>query len=734
MSKEVILDTPFMVFKEENSLSCPQKCKIAKQDISFPANSLIIVKCGEKRILCRVFYLNECYDSKSICFIDDSVQISEKLNEIKYVQNLELIDKSEITEFKQVNIKVYADAAKLDLNIIKTKDNFKNVIKCALKHFSFTSNCTISCDRFGINSIYVVSTSDMNKYGTLDAECILEIEEILIDSSAKWNQWTLGALSDEEKKLEVIIKSNIQFAKDQRKLSTKPSSQVLIYGPSGSGKSSLIHQMSAKFNCNLFEITGDIFKPYPGETEEELQKIFNRITDITNLISSNLSIVLIENIELFCPKVDAKMKENSHSSRIASLIYSYLDKISYTKGIITIGTTSKIELVNIALRRFSRLGVEIALEMPNEIQRYEITKILIDRILKNQIKLNDAEELSRFVAQNTSGFVGADLEILCQHVLRQYEVQNEDFRYLFETGIQKINPSVMRDNLGTMMKSTMSFKNIGGMENIKKSLLTSILGPLKYPEKFSRFGLKNVSGILLYGASGCAKTTIVKCLAGESKMTLLSVSSAEIYSPYVGEAEKFIVKLFDQARLSAPTILFFDEIDTIVGNRTHSDGTNDAHMRILSTLLTEIDGFGGNGNASKTKPVLIVGATNRPECIDDALMRPGRFDKLIHIPAPDYDYRLQILNFLLKQMPIAQNVNVEDIARRTENFSGADLVNLCNEAALCAATRDMNTEEIKLEDFESVLVFLRPSLTKEKIEFYERFERRHSERTIKMVI
>jgi len=309
-----------MVFKEENVLSCPQKCKI------------VIVKSGEIRILCRVFYLNECYDSKSICFIDDFVQISRNCNEIKYVQELELIEKSETTEFKQVNIKVCVDSTKLDLNIIKTKDDLKNVVKGILKHCSFTSNCTIACDIFGITRIYVASTSDMLKYGTLDAECALDIEEILIEASFNWNQLTLGGLKNAEKKLEEIIISNIQYTKDQRKFPVKPSSQVLIYGPCGSGKSSLIHQMVNKFNCNLFEITGDSFKPYPGETEEELQKIFNRITEVTNLISSNLSIVLIENIELFCPKADMKMKENSHSSRIASLIYSILIKYHTQRG------------------------------------------------------------------------------------------------------------------------------------------------------------------------------------------------------------------------------------------------------------------------------------------------------------------------------------------------------------------------------------------------------------------
>jgi transitional endoplasmic reticulum ATPase len=189
------------------------------------------------------------------------------------------------------------------------------------------------------------------------------------------------------------------------------------------------------------------------------------------------------------------------------------------------------------------------------------------------------EELLKFIAESTPGFVGADLEILFQFVNRQ--ILNGDLHKLFENALRNVNPSVMRDNLGVLTRSTMKFEDIGGMEELKKTLRTSILGPLKHAEKFQKLGLRSPSGILLYGPSGCAKTTIVKCLAGETRMTLITVSSAEIYSPYVGEAEKFIVRLFNQARMSAPTILFFDEIDTIVGSRSG----NNIHINNLFKLI-----------------------------------------------------------------------------------------------------------------------------------------------------
>lgn len=330
------------------------------------------------------------------------------------------------------------------------------------------------------------------------------------------------------------------------------------------------------------------------------------------------------------------------------------------------------------------------------------------------------------VAQSTPGFVGADLEVLCQFVSRHLITENLEFNdsnllRAFELGLRSITPSVMRENLGLVTRSPMKLDAIGGMESLKKTLITSVLGPLRHPETFQRLGLRSPRGILLYGPSGCAKTTIVKCLAGETKMTLISVSSAEIYSPYVGEAEKFIVKLFNQARMNAPAILFFDEIDTIVGNRSVTGGSNDAHMRILSTLLTEIDGFG----TGDKKTVLIIGATNKPNMIDDALLRPGRFDKLIHVPAPDRESRVSILKFIARSMPLANDVDIASLADETKNFSGADLVNLCNEAAMCAATKDLGSEVITKCDFEDVLAYLLPSLSEKQIQFYINYENAH---------
>lgn len=729
MSELMTIKTHLCAIKTNNKLSCPQKCKIPRDLMKFPASCLIILKSeNQRKFFCRLFYLDENYNDKKLSYIDDSVEVNriEGASDFKFIKEIEWINSAQIKDFLKVKVNLYVDANKLDLNLIKSSRDFIKLTKSILKYCTFSKDCTITSDRYGISKIYIKSTHIENiivtsAFGNILDESLIEVDEIFIEKIQSHQHIQLGGMDEAKQSLEKLIINNLNYLKNPTNL--KPQCQVLLCGPMGCGKSSLIHQLASTHRCNIFEITSDIFKPYPGETEEELKNLFNCFTAIINLIPTNLSIILIENVEIFCPQFDLKLRDNSHSSRIASLIFAQLDAISgsHKGGTLVIGTTAKIELVNIALRRACRLGIEIKLDMPNENQRYEIMKILATRMLQH-IKIESVEELSRFVAENSHGFVGADLEVLCQFVVRQNQLQFNDIRQLFEEGFKTVSPSVMRDNLGISLRSTMKLCDIGGMENVKKSLLTCILGPSKHADKFHRFGLRSPSGILLYGPSGCCKTTIVKCLAGESKMTLISVSSAEIYSPYVGEAEKFIVRLFNQARMSAPTILFFDEIDTIVGSRSKSNGGSDTHMRILSTLLTEIDGFGGK---ESSKPVLIIGATNRPDFIDDALMRPGRFDKLIHIPAPDCDYRLQILKFLLKNMPIAADVNVEEIARRTNFFSGADLENLCNEAAMCAATRDFNCDTITAEDFEDCLTFLAPSLSEKKIEFYEKFEKHH---------
>lgn len=721
------LEQPLLIQKPLSYLSVPQKCKLL-QNIDFPASSLIIVKSENRKYLCRLYYLSKVQVDKKIAFVDDSVEVNpisfdSPYAEIKWIREIELIDKLPV-DFNRIKLVLRLNVSDVNFDVIKTSDDMRNLVVSVIKHYEFCAQSAILINRNGISKVLVTET-DLPGYGTLSSDGVVEIISMLVESQTMLTGHALGGMEKAQESLRHLIQNNISFAKNPKLFAFKPTCQALLSGPVGSGKTSLVHYIAKKLECVLFELSGDIFKPLPGETEEAIEREFQKFKNISRIVSSNQVIVLlIENIEIFCPKFNPKMKENSHSARVSAAMLAMLDEVTRSDiPLVVIGTTSKLESVDVSVRRSSRMGCcEIVLQMPDESQRKDIINVLCTQIAKSKI----SENILLFIAQSTPGFVGADLELLCQFAYRH--ISNEDLaikdaplQEAFEMGLKCVTPSVLRENLGLVTRSNLKLDAIGGMDALKKSLLTSVLGPLKYPEKFNRLGLTSPSGILLYGPSGCAKTTIAKCLAGESKMTMISVSSAEIYSPYVGEAEKFIVKLFNQARMNAPAILFFDEIDAIVGNRRISHTGNDSHMRILSTLLTEIDGFSGGDK----KTVLIIGATNKPHMLDDALMRPGRFDKLVHIPAPDILSRISILEVVAKSMPISDSVNIRKLAERTNNFSGADLINLCNEAALCAATKDLQSNVITNEDFDDVLTYLGPSLTENQIEFYANFESSH---------
>lgn len=725
MHKSVKLKHPLSVRQSLDRLSRPQKCQLP-QNIHLPAASLVLVKSESRKFLCRLYYLSEVHCDKETAYVDDSVEMRKSelfADEIKLIHEVELISEQSLVEFRILKVHLHLIVNDLNLDVIRKAADLEQLTKSIAKSYTFCVDCEIKCNRNGIAKIRVEET-DVDGFGTIVEDGVVEILSISIDSTFNLKNSTLGGLDNARESLENLININCTYMKNPELFTFKPECQAFISGPVGTGKSSLVHQVAKKLNCVLYEISSDVFQPLPGETERAIEKVFQTLKRISKIVKHQMTIVLIENVEIFCPKFNPNESENSHSSRVTSLIFDMLDEIARSESsIIVVGTTSKLELINPSVRKASRMGsCEINLDMPDELQRSEIIKLMCNQTITKNISSN----LINFVSQSTPGFVGADLEILTQFTSRHLHTESLELNEInlqkaFELTLKSVVPSVMRENLGMVTRSAMKLDCIGGMEELKKYLITSVLGPLRYPEKFRSLGLRSPSGILLYGPSGCAKTTIVKCLAGETKMTLISVSSAEIYSPYVGEAEKFIVKLFNQARMNAPAILFFDEIDTIIGNRSLSGGSNDAHVRILSTLLTEIDGFA----CGDKKSVIVIGATNKPQMIDDALMRPGRFDKLIHIQAPDLGSRINILNFVTKNMPIDPNVDIKSIAERTHNFSGADLVNLCNEAALCAATKDLQSEIIDRHDFDDVLTYLSPSLTAKQIEFFKNYESFH---------
>ncbi|EDW11555.2 uncharacterized protein Dmoj_GI14126 [Drosophila mojavensis] len=509
---------------------------------------------------------------------------------------------------------------------------------------------------------------------------------------------------------------------------------ALLVGAIGSGKSCLFAELLHRHNCNCFNITASqVLRSQPGETEAELRRIFHSARSFQQLLHPKQPIViLLEDLELLCPATSSSDARNSgNAMRITAQLYKLIDELPQrSRGILCLASSSAPNAVHPHARRAGRFGHEICIDMPTEQQRRQ----LFAGLWQQQLEEKQEQNLQRltpalldYVAQQTQGYVIADLTLLLRQL--QQRMLNlsptpAEFALLLKNSLLQLQPSASRATDVRVLKLSIGFESIGGMAALKRTLQVSVLAALRHSEAHARFGLSLPKGLLLYGPPGCAKTSIAKCLAKEANMTFIASSAAEVYSPYVGCAERFITQIFNTARKNAPCLIFLDEIDSLVGRRTMGNGSGGGgvQLRILSTLLTEMDGIVSGDNVQH---ILVVAATNRPDMLDDALLRPGRFDKLIHVPAPDLASRLALLQLHAQRMPFHANVQLEQIAARTERYSGADLCNLCNEAAIEAFQRDFNVNHIELRDFEMVLTRQKSSLDQRQIESYYKFAARH---------
>ncbi|XP_043648604.1 spermatogenesis-associated protein 5-like protein 1 [Drosophila teissieri] len=599
-------------------------------------------------------------------------------------------------------------------------EDLEDDVRVFLRHLKLTKGCSVQHRRLEQLGIASVLISDAP--GVADDECF-EITRDVILLLVDIRLGTPFSLDLTSKYLPHNFEQPMEHL--EQLLETSKSSfshrfptTALVVGPVGCGKSRLLSEFLRRHSCNCFCITASqVLRSYPGETEEELRRIFQAAETFKEQLRPLLPIViLIEDLELLCPLTGAADTKNySNSLRISAQLYKLIDALP--QGIICLATSGFPDTLHEhARRRFVR---EVSIEMPTEEQRRQLVEHLC---LDNELKISETS--LDHIARNTQGYVIADLTLLLRRV--QQQLLNKDdlnLEQIFHQTLLQTQPSASRSTDVRVAKMTAGFEVIGGMEALKRTLQVSVLAGLRQSAAFARFGLSLPKGVLLYGPPGCAKTTVAKCLAKEADMTFIATSAAEVYSPYVGCAERFISRIFDTARKNAPCVIFLDEIDSLVGRRTVSSGGGggQVQLRILSTLLTEMDGIVGGGSQQH---ILVVAATNRPDMIDDALLRPGRFDKLIHVPAPDEESRLALLKLHSQRMPFHKNVVLEEIAARTDRYSGADMCNLCNEAAIEAFQRDFEATEIELQDFEKVLAKQKSSLTQSQIDGYYKFAHR----------
>ncbi|TPX45576.1 hypothetical protein SeMB42_g00646 [Synchytrium endobioticum] len=484
-----------------------------------------------------------------------------------------------------------------------------------------------------------------------------------------------------------------------KKMGVDPPKGVLIYGPPGVGKTMLVSLVARACKASVVTINGpDIFGANQAESEQNLR---NKFEEARSLATSQARAVI-----LFIDELDAiaasraNTSISSHVRGVTSTLLSLLSSIEPLSYVV-IGATNRPESIDAGLRRPGRFDREVAIDPPNELQRTEILKSLASNVPCD----SSIDWLE--IGKQSIGYVGADLEAVVREAsvaaMSKGDTRVKQADLLAALG--KHPPSLTRSV--TVKFTPTSWSDIGGLLHVKKSLQQAIEWPISRPDQFERLGAMVPRGVLLYGPPGCSKTTLVKALATSSGVTFLSINGASLYSPFVGDSEKTVRSLFTRARMAKPTIVFIDEIDAIVGKRDLAGGESHVGVRerVLATLLSEMDGV------ESAKGVIVVAATNRPDMIDPALIRPGRFDRVIYVPPPDTESRLEILKIHTRKMPLGDSIDLRSLAERTVRYTGADLEALCREAALDGVRRDLNCQALGLNHFESALRAVKPSLS-----------------------
>ena len=529
----------------------------------------------------------------------------------------------------------------------------------------------------------------------------------------------IGGLKEEVKKLREMVELPLKHPEIFIKLGIEPPAGVLLHGPPGSGKTLLAKAVANETNANFILVNGpEIMNKFYGESERKIREIFE------DAEKNAPSIVFFDEIDAIAPKRDEVYGEVER--RIVSQLLTQMDGLKSRGKVIVIGATNRPNAIDPALRRPGRFDREINIGPPDRKGRLNILKIHTRNMpLTKDVKLNK-------LADVTHGFVGADVAALCKeaamNVLRRIlpdlklgekdEIPEEVYAKLrvtqedFDYSLKIVRPSSLREVLIETPKT--AWEDIGGLESIKQELKEAVEWPLRNPQAFKRLGIRPPRGLLMYGPPGTGKTLLAKAVANESEANFILVRGPELLNKWVGDSEKGIRKIFEKARQSSPAIIFFDEIDAIAPRRGMSE--NQVTDRVVNTLLAEMDGL------EDLSEVVIIGATNRPDIIDPALLRPGRFDKLLLTPPPNEKGRLEIFKIHTKAMPLAKDTNITELAKKTEGYVGADIEAVCREAAMLALREDIKAKEVPNKTFALATQRVQPSVSKELMDKYQELE------------
>ncbi len=531
----------------------------------------------------------------------------------------------------------------------------------------------------------------------------------------------IGGLDEEVQKVREMIELPLKHPEVFQQLGIDAPSGVLLQGPPGTGKTLLAKAVANEADATFLSIDGpEIMSKYYGESEKQLREKFEEAQE------NSPAIIFIDEIDAIAPKRDDTGGEVER--RVVAQLLSEMDGLEERENVIVIAATNRVDAVDEALRRGGRFDREIEIGVPNREGRKEILQIHT-----RNMPLSDDVDLEE-IADNTHGYVGADLETLCKEsamsVLREVlpkidmdeEIPSDVLEELVVDrdamieGMRMVEPSQMREVMVEVPQT--EWDDIGGLDETKDRLREMVEWPQKHPERFERMGIDVPKGIMMYGLPGTGKTLLAKAVANESNSNFISIKGPEVFSKYVGESEEAVREIFKKARQVAPCILFIDEIDSIAprrGSRGSDSGVGD---RVVNQLLTELDGI------ESLEGVTVIAATNRPDMIDPAIMRPGRIDRTMEVEIPDFEARKKIFEVHTEDMPLADDVDLEELAEKTENYVGSDIESICREAGMIALRGNPDSEEATMKDFEEAIDDVKPTATEENREQYERMMKR----------
>ncbi|MFZ8824691.1 MAG: CDC48 family AAA ATPase [Desulfurococcales archaeon] len=576
----------------------------------------------------------------------------------------------------------------------------------------------------GALKLAVISTSPSTAiYITERTEVVIKPEPVreIAERIPRVTWEDIGDLEEAKTRLREIVELPMRHPELFRHLGIEPPKGVLLYGPPGVGKTLLAKALANEVGAYFIAINGpEIMSKFYGESEQRLREIFEEAR------KNAPAIIFIDEIDAIAPKREEVVGEVE--KRVVAQLLTLMDGLAERGRVIVIGATNRPDALDPALRRPGRFDREIEIPPPDKKARREILAVHT-----RSVPLDDDVNLDK-IAEMTHGYTGADLAALVKeaamNALRRFlaeknvdlskPIPSDLLRTLkvsmndFIQAMNMVHPSLLREVFVEVPE--VRWSDIGGLEDVKQQLREAVEWPLKYQDIFERMGIRPPKGILLYGPPGVGKTLLAKAAATESGANFIAVNGPEILSKWVGESERAIREIFRRARMVAPAIIFLDEIDSIVparGSRVDSGVTD----RIVNQLLTEMDGI------KPLRGVVVIAATNRPDLLDPALLRPGRFDRIIKVPPPDRKARLEILKIHTRRVPLASDVDLEKLADMTNGFTGADLEALVREAVMLALREKLEAREVSMKYFLEALKVVKPSLSEDVMEKYQSIEK-----------